>query len=361
MPSVLIVDDEPENLKSLKRFLEDRDATLVVSTASNEAEALAILNGTPPDVIISDLVMTTDQGGMEVLVQAKLKDPLIMVILITAFEKKLERYRAFELGAFDCVQKNVPGVIAAEEILVKTKAAIRFRDLARQQVENERRLTFLKRYFDPRVFGTIEQNPELLNVANRVLTICFWDIRGFSLLCEILKAHPTLISGFLREYFKASAEVIFDHGGVLDKYIGDGVMAIFGALNGHTDEQCAIDAVNASVQLRRRFAQLLKPWKEQWALYTPQQINIGLGCGLHTGEALVGNVGTDMRDHYTALGPNVNFAQRLESRAAKGQILVSASTEQRIRGHFAMEAAGMINDVKNMPGDFPIFSVVAPE
>ncbi len=102
------------------------------------------------DAIITDLKMATDQSGMEVLRQAKERDPLVMVIMITAFEKLLDRYRAFELGAFDCVQKNTPGIIAAEEIFVKTQAALRFREMALQQVENQKRLAFLRRYFDPR-------------------------------------------------------------------------------------------------------------------------------------------------------------------------------------------------------------------
>jgi len=298
-----------------------------------------------------------------VLAQAKKKDALIMVILITAFEKKLDRYRAFELGAFDCVQKNVPGVIAAEEILVKIKAALRFRELAQQELGYQKRLAVLGRYFDPRVFGMIQQNPDLLNIRTGVITVCFWDIRGFSQLCEILKAHPTLISGFLKDYFQGAAEVIFEYNGVLDKFIGDGVMALFGALNDKSDSEgrkAAGNAVNAAIALRGRFDDVLKKWMEQWALYTPQHIELGLGCGIHTGEALFGNVGTEFREHYTALGPHVNFAQRLEARAGKGQILVSASTETRVKGHFATEHAEMVNDVKHIPGEFQLYSIIKP-
>ncbi|MGO9304644.1 MAG: response regulator [Candidatus Korobacteraceae bacterium] len=361
MPTLLIVDDEPQNLTALKRELSDRSPTWTVYAAGNELEAGALLKQHAIDVIITDLVMGTDQSGMEVLRQAKAKDPLVMVILITAFEKHLDRYRAFELGAFDCVQKNMPGVIAAEEIFVKTQAAIRFRDLALQQVENQRRLTFLRRYFDPRVFGMLEKNPDLLNIRSDTLTICFWDIRGFSKLCESLKAHPTLIAGFLKDYFEVAARVIFEHHGVLDKYIGDGVLGLFGALNHKNDEgrQDAVHAVGAAIGLQRHFAGVLKKWTEQWALYTPQTIEIGLGCGIHTGEVLVGNVGTELRDQYTALGPNVNFAQRVEARSGKNQILVSTPTQVRVKDHFELQEVGIINDVKNIPGEFRLFSVTS--
>jgi class 3 adenylate cyclase len=361
MPTILIVDDELQNLNALKRALIEKNPSWTIHGAGNETEAVAAINQHRIDVVITDLVMATDQSGMEVLRQAKLKDPLTMVIVITAYEKHLDRYRAFELGAFDCVQKNMPGVIAAEEIFVKAQAALRFRELTLQEIENQRRMTFLRRYFDPRVFGVIEKNPELLNIRTETLTICFWDIRGFSKLCEILKAHPTLIAGFLREYFQAGAEIIFKHHGVLDKYIGDGIMGVFGALNHKNDDgrQDAIHAVTAAAELKRRFAPLLKTWTDQWALYTAQVIEIGLGCGIHTGEALIGNVGTDLRDQYTALGPNVNFAQRIESRSLKNQILVSSSTQARVKDHFELQDAGIINDVKNIPGDFHLYAVNA--
>jgi class 3 adenylate cyclase/ActR/RegA family two-component response regulator len=359
MPTILIVDDEPQNLNALKRELSDRNPAWTIHGAGNENEAAAMLKQHRTDVVITDLVMATDQSGMEVLRQAKAKDPLIMVILITAFEKHLDRYHAFELGAFDCVQKNMPGLIAAEEIFIKTQAALRFRDLALQQIENQSRLAFLKRYFDPRVFGMLEKNPELLNIRSDTLTICFWDIRGFSKLCESLKAHPTMISGFLKEYFEIAAKVIFEHHGVLDKYIGDGVMGLFGALNHKNDEgrQDAVHAVGAALDLQRHFIVILKKWTEQWSLYTPQTIDIGLGCGIHTGEVLIGNVGTELRDQYTALGPNVNFAQRIESRSAKNQILVSTPTQVRVKDHFQLQEMIIINDVKNISGEFRLFSI----
>jgi class 3 adenylate cyclase len=362
MPNILIVDDEPENLKSLKRYLEDRNPDWILFTAQCESEAKKVLSEQPLDVIISDLVMATEQSGMDVLREAKEKDPFIMVILITAFEKKLDRYWAFDLGAFDCVPKNMPGVIAAEEILVKTKAALRFRELALEQIETQKRLALLRRYFDPGVFEIIERNPDLLNIHSQIVTICFWDIRGFSRLCEILKAHPTLISGFLQEYFRVAAEVIFEHHGVLDKFIGDGVMGLFGALSQRNSEgrQDAISAVKAAITLRSCFEPVLTKWKEQWVLYTPQEIDVGLGCGIHTGQVLVGNVGTEIRDQYTALGPHVNFAQRLEARSGKGQILISSSTEARVKGHFTLEDAETISDVKNIPGEFRTFAVMAP-
>ena len=364
MSNILIVDDREDILKSYKGELEDAGLGWNILTARNEHEAQKIITETQPiDVIVTDLVMITEQSGMEVLRLAKEKDPLVMVIIMTAFEKKLDRYQAFDLGAFDCIPKGVPNVKTIQEILAKTKTALRFRELAISQLDNQKKLTFLKRYFDPKVFGVIDRNPELLNIQSKTLTMVFWDIRNFSSLCEILKAHPTLIAGFLREYFKVASEVIFKHQGVLDKFIGDGVMALFGALNGKDEEghQDACDAIKAAIELRKCFEQVRNDWMEQWVLYTPQNIDIGLACGIHTGETLVGNVGTESSDQFTALGPHVNLAQRIESRATKGQILISASTKARISNHFEVNKIDAINDVKNISGEFDIFEVIKPK
>ena len=197
-----------------------------------------------------------------------------------------------------------------------------------------------------------------MSIKQATVTIVFWDIRGFSRLCEILKAHPTLIAGFLRDYCEVAAQTIFKHNGLLDKFIGDGVMALFGVLNHKDDEgrSDAADAVRAALTLRSAFDPLVARWMKQWTLYTPQKIDIGLGCGVHTGEVLVGNVGTDFRDQFTALGPHVNFAQRIEARTKGGEILLSQSTESRVRSAILVQRIGEINDVKNVPGEFAVFA-----
>lgn len=363
MTHILIVDDREDILKSYKLGLEDAGLGWNILTAKNENEAETIVKEQPIDVVITDLVMLTEQSGMDVLRLAREKDPLIMVIIVTAFDKILDRYQAFELGAFDCIAKNTPGVKTIDEIIVKSKTALQFRELAITEIENQKRVTFMKRYFDPKVFSIIEEKPDLLNIRRRALTIVFWDIRGFSSLCESLKEHPTLISGFLREYFQVSSEVVFKHGGVLDKFIGDAVMALFGAFNSKEDDgkNDAINAVNSAISMKEHYTEILDKWMKEWELYTPHKIDIGLGCGIHTGEALVGNVGTENRDQFTALGAHVNFAQRIESRAEKGQIFVSATTKARIAKNFELKEVGTISNVKHIPGKFEIFEVIKPK
>ena len=357
MARILIVDDEIENLNSLKRALGDLNPNWEILTARNEKEGKSILaqhldEKEPIDVVLTDLVMESEQSGMNVLQEVRHLDPLVMTILFTAKEKSLDRYAAFDVGAFDVVEKNIRGTTAVREINIKTRAALRYREWSQ-------RINFLRKYFDPKVFNVIEKDPSLLSVRRRMLTIVFWDIRGFSRLSEILKAHPDLIAGFLRDYFEAAARVIFTHNGVLDKFIGDGVMALFGVLN-HKDDQGKVDAVSAvkaAIDLRIKFNKLVKKWMEQWRLYVPDKIEIGLGCGIHTGEVLVGNVGTEFRDQFTALGPHVNFTSRIESRSKASQILISQSTEARVRGAVKIVRDSEISEIKNIPGTFVLYEV----
>lgn len=356
MSRILIVDDEKENRDALVLALGDENPSWEFFTAADEVEGGNIIQAQqskrePIDVVLTDLVMTTEQSGMEMLRKARQSDPLIMAILFTAKEKSLDRYDAFDCGAFDVVEKNIRGTAAVREINIKARAALRYREWSQ-------RIGFLRRYFDPKIFDYIERDPSVLSLKLRTVTIAFWDIRGFSMLCEILKEHPTLVADFLKDYCETAARTIFDYGGILDKFIGDGVMALFGILNHAEDEgkADALKAVQSALSLVGKFDGLLSKWTEQWSLYTPHRIEIGIGCGIHTGDALVGNVGTDFRDQFTALGPHVNFAARIESRATSGQVLISQSTEARVRSGISSTVAGEISDIKNIPGTFKIFA-----
>lgn len=353
---ILIVDDETPNRIALQRALKDENPSWHFFGAESEIAGIQLLReqaakGAPIDVVLTDLVMSTEQGGMTMVQEARRIDPLVMTILFTAKERNLDRYAAFDYGAFDVVEKNILGLTAAKEINVKTRAAIRYREWSL-------RIGFLRRYFDPSIYEMLEKQPEALALRPATITVAFWDIRGFSALCETLRGRPSLISGFLREYCELGSKSIFAAGGVLDKYIGDGIMAIFGALpNAPADADNAVAAIKAAMELRPQFDALVAKWMNEWVKYTPQSINIGLGCGVHSGEALVGNVGTDFRDQFTALGSVVNFAARIQQRAESGQIVLSQSTESHIRGRVSVSPHSEIDNIKNMPGKYRLFMV----
>jgi adenylate cyclase len=124
----------------------------------------------------------------------------------------------------------------------------------------------------------------------------------------------------LNRFFTAMSEIIFEHGGTLDKYIGDGLMALFGAPT--ASEEDALNAVKAAVTMQKRLASLNDE------LRTEGYGQVSMGIGLHTGEATVGYIGSEKRSEYTAIGDTVNLASRLESNAAGGQILMSEATAE---------------------------------
>jgi adenylate cyclase len=118
-------------------------------------------------------------------------------------------------------------------------------------------------------------------------------------------------------------QVIFDYQGTLDKYIGDAIMAYFGAPMGYPDD--ALRSVKAAVDMQREFVNLQKKWVQEGLK------KIGLGIGLSTGEVIFGNVGTERAMNYTIVGDTVNIAQRLEGVALAGQILLSESTYEMVK------------------------------
>ncbi|HYJ92933.1 MAG TPA: adenylate/guanylate cyclase domain-containing protein, partial [Pyrinomonadaceae bacterium] len=134
----------------------------------------------------------------------------------------------------------------------------------------------------------------------------------------------------------------------LDKYIGDGLMALFGAPNATADD--ALNAVKAAVAMQRRIMAL------NGELVAEQLIPVTVGIGLHTGVATVGYIGSDKRSEYTAIGDTVNLAARLESNARGGQILISEATAEAINGAFSVVAHEPLM-VKNRTQPVNLFEV----
>jgi class 3 adenylate cyclase len=144
----------------------------------------------------------------------------------------------------------------------------------------------------------------------------FADIRGFTPMSENLE--PGRVVEILNEYFTRVTEVIFDCGGMLDKYIGDAVMAVFGAPISKGND--AANAVRAAVQIQRLLIELNRDAAaRQWP-------ELRVGIGINTGIVTAGNIGSPRRLDYTVVGDTVNTASRLMSNAAAGQILIAHST-----------------------------------
>jgi adenylate cyclase len=216
--------------------------------------------------------------------------------------------------------------------------------LAREEVARANYGRFLPEY----VVKQMLENPESFKLGgvNQKITVLFADIRGFTRLSE--HAPPERIVQLLNKYFSAMTDIIFAHGGTLDKYIGDGLMALFGAPTVTPDD--ATNAVNAAVAMQRRILNINEELREEGL---PE---IGVGVGLHTGEAVVGYIGSERRSEYTAIGDTVNTAARLESNSKGGQILVSDATSQSSHSRYKLVPREPIY-VKNRVQPVPLFEV----
>ena len=210
--------------------------------------------------------------------------------------------------------------------------------------------TSLEKYVDPVVVEQI-RDPELVTMQNKILTIVFWDISGFSVLCESLQSHQELVVAFLREFFSEAAAIIHKYDGVLDKFIGDGIMAFFGFKDtcvNNNGKKGAIYAVNAAIELRDFFDEIKVDWIDLWRVKAGQQekISIHLRCGMNTGNVLVGLILTEKRDQFTTIGTNVNLASRIESVATEDQIVVSPSTKMCIDYKFNLTTVPIEKAIK---------------
>jgi adenylate cyclase len=219
-------------------------------------------------------------------------------------------------GTFTQEDLEVFAVIAAQAGLVIDRVMAKS-EVKRQGVQ----LSALERFLSPAISRkiTAEAADIRLGGESQRITLLFADVRGFTTMAEKMK--PREAVEVLNEFFARMTNVIFEHDGALDKYLGDGLMALFGApLALQNDAEAA---VRAAVNMQKSLVELNK---------TSGKPPLNIGIGIHTGEAVVGFLGTERRMDYTAIGDTVNVASRLTSQAGPGQIVISNATHVRI-GH----------------------------
>ncbi len=254
-------------------------------------------------------------------------------------------FYADRLDAFTSFTRDDLELVSAvaAQTAVAVENARTHQRLAREEVARANYGRFLPEY----VVRQILENPESFRLggANQIITVLFADIRGFTHLSE--QSPPDKVVQLLNRYFSAMSDIIFAHGGTLDKYIGDGLMALFGAPTSTPED--ARNAVAAAVAMQRRMETINEE------LLAANLNAISIGIGLHTGVATVGYIGSERRSEYTAIGDTVNLSARLESSAEAGQILLSEAT-----AHAAFKSSHSFKPhpplaVKNRTQPVPIF------
>ncbi len=218
-------------------------------------------------------------------------------------------------------------------------------------IREQRQRRRLSRFFSPAVVDEVIRQREDagLECARREMTVLFSDIRGFTSLSE--KMAPEEVAAFLREYLTAMTEVVFKHGGTVDKYMGDGLMALFNVPLEQPDH--AERAVRAGLEFLERLRPLAGRFRANYGS------DVRCGIGINTGEAVVGIIGSEQRLEYTAIGDAINLGSRLESltKDVKASIVISESTCRAVRGRFATRALGEVT-VRGKERAVPIHAVL---
>src|SRR5690242_6260798 len=285
-----------------RKVMRDRVALLSQDAASDEQFA-------GDDSIVSQGVRSTICAPL--MAESRVHGAL--------YADRLDPFAAFKPDDLELIS-----AVAAQTAIAVENARAHER-LAREEVARANYSRFLPEY----VVKQMLENPESFKLGgvNQTITILFADIRGFTRISE--HAPPEKIVSLLNRYFSAMTDIIFAHGGTLDKYLGDGLMALFGAPTATPDD--ASNALNAAVAMQRRLLGINRELRDEGI---PE---IGVGMGLHTGEVVVGYIGSERRSEYTAIGDTVNTSSRLESNAKGGEILISDATAKAARSRYQLK------------------------
>ncbi len=182
---------------------------------------------------------------------------------------------------------------------------------------------------------------KLINTKNGVffenermdLTVLFADIRSFTSITESMETEDVVL--MLNQYFDIMVDIIFKNNGILDKFVGDQLMSVFGIIS--SDNNDPYDAVRAAIEMQGAIENLMKVRNKQ------DKDTFAIGIGINTGRVIAGNVGSENRMDYTIIGDCVNVAARLEQMARGGEIVIGEQTFQQIRGHFRVQKKGEVH------------------
>jgi len=335
---ILAVDDQQENRELVARNLS-RSGHIVITAASGE-EALRALQQSDVDVVLLDLLMP-GMDGREVLRRIK-EHPdwrATPVIIISGSQDMDGIIECIEFGADDYLFKPFNPVLLQARI----KAGIerkRWHDKEqqyRQQLErNEKfiRATF-GRYLSDEIVTDILERPEGLELGGdlRRVSIMLSDIRGFTSLSENLA--PAQVVTMLNRYLGTMTDIIMAHHGTIDEFIGDAILAVFGAPQRRDDDadravQCALAMQAAMIDINARNEADGFP-------------AINTGIAINTGDVIAGNIGSERRSKYGFVGHPMNVTSRIEDITAGGEILISDSTVQSLKGNYSLGRSQELN------------------
>ena len=314
--TILIVDDNRDLRGYLRRVLNQAGYSVI--SAHNGAHGYTQAQGHRPDLIITDLMMPK-VSGLDLIAMIRKNEQLsgIPIILLTAKANEETRIEGTEMGADGYLAKPFND----RELLAEVRNLLALKNNEKRVAQLNLYLTesVLKRFLPPSLVSKAATGELSLDLRPepRMITVLFTDIVGFTSLANTLRSRR--VAELLNQYLGAMTEAIFANGGTVDKFMGDGIMALFGAPEDCSPNEQVRRAVQTAKHMQRSLAELNDQWQAQGI---PK---VRFRCGIHQGTAVVGMFGSAERSDYTAIGPTVNIAARIQSAAEPDCILVSAT------------------------------------
>lgn len=345
MAKILMADDEVD-LEALIRQkfrhkIKAQEYEFVF--ASNGQDALDKLKEHPDiDIVLSDINMP-EMDGLTLLIKVNEVNPLVKTVMVSAYGDMENIRTAMNRGAFDFVTKP----INFEDLSLTMEKTIKHVQHIRETIKSIKENNILKMYVDENVLNfmsTREFEASMMANESIVGSVVFIDICGFTSISENLS--PDLVINLLNTYFDVIVKEIIANGGVVDKFIGDAVMAVF------TGEDHIRNAIRAGLAVRKKIESLPPIFEE-----IPNMPKVSIG--INSGEMVSGNVGSSSlkRLDYTVIGDVVNTAQRMQSVAGGGQIVISEAMYHEVRDEFECRELGGYS-FKNKSGEQRIYAVL---
>lgn len=345
MAKILVADDESDlEILIKQRFRRQiRENKYQFEFALNGKQALDVLQqNNDIDVVLSDINMP-EMDGLTLLTNLTEKNPLVKTVIVSAYGDMDNIRSAMNKGAFDFVCKPVN----FEDLEVTIEKTLSHVKQLKETLQAIKENNILKMYVDESVLNFMNrQEFETSLMLNETIeaTVVFIDICSFTSITET--AAPNKVVGLLNKYFDVMVKEIIAQGGFVDKFIGDAVMAVFrGAY--HVDR-----AIETSLAVRTQIERL--PAEQNGVDFRPN-----VAIGIHTGEMISGNIGsaTLKRLDYTVIGDVVNTAQRLQSMATAGQILIDETDYERVKESFVCRKVGSLA-IKNKQQSITAYEVI---
>lgn len=342
MAKILVVDDEADLEILIKQKFRQkiREQQYEFVFASNGVKALEQIELHPDvDVVLSDINMP-EMDGLTLLTKLGEKHGLLKSIIVSAYGDMDNIRTAMNRGAFDFITKPVN----FEDLELTVTKTLRHVEQMRSTVKAIKENNILRMYVDETVLnfmGGREFESSLMQNETVEATVAFIDICGFTAISE--KEGPDMVVKLLNQYFDVMVKEIIAQNGLIDKFIGDCVMAVFKG-DYHLDR-----AIDACLAIRSSIEKL--PSTQD---YLPK-----VSIGINSGEMVSGNIGsvTLKRLDYTVIGDTVNTAQRLQTAASTSQVVISEACYEKVKQSFNCKIIGPVS-LKNKSGEITLYEVL---